>query len=43
MRLILILVLALYGCASAPVRCDKHLQPINAPEPKQGARAGTPP
>lgn len=43
MRLIFILVLALCGCASPPMRCDKHLQPINAPAPKQGARAGIPP
>jgi hypothetical protein len=35
MRLILLLALALGACSSPQVRCDKHLQPINAPAAKQ--------
>lgn len=31
MRLALLLALALGACSSLQVRCDKHLQPINAP------------
>jgi hypothetical protein len=34
MRLILWLALALSACSTATVRCDKHLQPINAPSAK---------
>jgi hypothetical protein len=34
MRLIFCLALALSGCSTAAVRCDKHLQPINAPAAK---------
>lgn len=37
MRLILLLLLALSACASPQVRCDKHLQPINAPTAKEPA------
>ena len=35
MRLILGLILVLSACSSPLVRCDKHLQPINAPAEKQ--------
>jgi hypothetical protein len=35
MRLIPLLVLALSACSSPQVRCDKHLQPINAPAAKE--------
>ena len=35
MRLIILLSLALCACSSPQVRCDKHLQPINAPAAKQ--------
>lgn len=35
MRLIPLLALALCACSSPQVRCDKHLQPINAPAAKQ--------
>lgn len=35
MRLIIVLVFALCACSSPRVRCDKHLQPINAPATKQ--------
>jgi hypothetical protein len=34
MRLIILLSLALCACSSPQVRCDKHLQPINAPAAK---------
>jgi hypothetical protein len=37
MRLILLLALALSACSSPQVRCDKHLQPINAPAAKEPA------
>jgi hypothetical protein len=37
MRLILLLAITLCACSSAQVRCDKHLQPINAPGAKQPA------
>ena len=44
MRLIILLALALCACSSPPMRCDKHLQPINAPATKQPVLpAGTPP
>jgi hypothetical protein len=44
MRLILGLIIALSGCSSPLVRCDKHLQPINAPAAKQPvAAAGSAP
>lgn len=43
MRLILLLSLALCACSSPPVRCDKHLQPINGPAAKQPVAAGTSP
>jgi hypothetical protein len=35
MRLILLSLLALSACSSPQVRCDKHLQPINAPAAKE--------
>jgi hypothetical protein len=38
MRLFFCLALALSACSTAAVRCDKHLQPINAP----AARIATP-
>jgi hypothetical protein len=34
-RIIFILALALCACASHQVRCDRHLQPINAPAANQ--------
>jgi hypothetical protein len=37
MRLFVLLVLALSACASQQMRCDKHLQPINAPAAKEPA------
>jgi hypothetical protein len=43
MRLILCLTFALSACSSPLQRCDKHLQPINAPAAKQPATiAGRP-
>ena len=42
MRLIILLALALGACSTPQVRCDKHLQPINAPAAKV-VPAGTPP
>ncbi len=38
MRLLLCLALALNACSASPLRCDKHLQPINPP----AAKAATP-
>jgi len=35
MRLMFLLVLVLSACSSPQVRCDKHLQPINAPAAKE--------
>jgi hypothetical protein len=35
MRLIFCLAFLLGACSTPPVRCDKHLQPINTPAPKQ--------
>jgi hypothetical protein len=35
MRLIILLSLGLCACSSPQVRCDKHLQPINAPAAKE--------
>jgi hypothetical protein len=32
-RLILLLAVFLGACSSTAVRCDAHLQPINAPKP----------
>lgn len=44
MRLAILFTLALCACSSPPVRCDKHLLPINAPAAKQPvARGGTTP
>jgi starvation-inducible outer membrane lipoprotein len=40
MRLIVCLAFALSACSASPIRCDKHLQPINAPSAK--ASAATP-
>lgn len=37
MRVIFLLALVLCACASPQVRCDKHLQPINAPAGRQPA------
>jgi hypothetical protein len=37
MRLTFLLALVLSACASPQVRCDKHLQPINAPAAKEAA------
>ena len=39
MRLIFCLALVLSACSTADVRCDKHLQPINAPSAKIAANA----
>lgn len=40
MRLILCLALALCACSRPLLRCEKHLQPINAPAAKQSPAAG---
>jgi hypothetical protein len=43
MRLIVLLVFVLSACSSPQVRCDKRLQPINAPaakEPTASVRGG---
>jgi hypothetical protein len=40
-RFILCLTVFLHACASHAVRCDAHLQPINAPADKSAA-AGKP-
>jgi hypothetical protein len=37
MRLFICLISLLCGCSTPPLRCDAHLQPINAP-----AASGTP-
>jgi hypothetical protein len=37
MRILILCVLCLSGCASTAVRCDAHLQAINAPINKSGA------
>lgn len=37
MRLFICLIPLLCGCSTPPLRCDSHLQPINAP-----AVSGTP-
>lgn len=39
MRLIFCLALVLSACSTATVRCDKHLQPINAPSAKIASTA----
>lgn len=39
MRVIVCLIFALSACAGPVVRCEKHLQPINAPAPKPAAAA----
>jgi len=39
MRLILGLILVLGACSAPLERCDKHLQPINAPAAKQPVAA----
>ncbi len=36
MRLIFCLMALLCGCSTPGVRCDAHLQPINAPAPGRG-------
>jgi hypothetical protein len=40
MRLTIILLLLLSACSIPAVRCDKHLEAINAPGPKIGPAAG---
>jgi hypothetical protein len=42
MRLVVCLIPLLCGCSTPSVRCDGHLQPINAPAPG-GAAALAPP
>ena len=37
MRLIICLLFLLSACATPAVRCDKHLEPINAPAAKLAA------
>jgi hypothetical protein len=37
MRLLVLLVFALSACSLPQVRCDRHLQPINAPAVKEPA------
>lgn len=39
MRLAILCLLILNGCASPAVRCDAHLRPINAPATKTAAEA----
>jgi hypothetical protein len=39
MRLIFCLALLLSACSTPAVRCDKHLQPINAPAAKMASPA----
>jgi hypothetical protein len=34
MRVMIWLLLLLSACSTPAVRCDKHLEPINAPTPK---------
>jgi hypothetical protein len=34
MRVMICFLLLLSACSGAAVRCDKHLEPINAPAPK---------
>jgi hypothetical protein len=42
MRILILCVLWLGGCSSTAVRCDAHLQAINAPTDKAGAGADAP-
>jgi len=35
MRVIICLLLLLCACSTQAVRCDKHLEPINAPAAKR--------
>jgi hypothetical protein len=37
MRILILCVLCLSGCSEAAVRCDAHLQAINAPTDQAGA------
>jgi hypothetical protein len=39
MRVMFCLLLLLSACSTPAVRCDKHLEPINAPAPKIAAGA----
>jgi len=41
MRILILFVLCLSGCSSTAVRCDAHLQAINAPADKAGADTPT--
>jgi hypothetical protein len=38
MKISMLLMLLLCGCAAGRIRCDSHLRPINAPAPA-GARS----
>jgi hypothetical protein len=40
MRVMICLLLMLSACATPVVRCDKHLEAINAPAPKIEPAAG---
>jgi hypothetical protein len=42
MRILILCILWLGGCSSTAVRCDAHLQAINAPAGKASADAPTP-
>jgi hypothetical protein len=42
MRILILCALCLGGCSSTAVRCDAHLQAINAPADKAAADAPTP-
>jgi len=35
MRVVICLLLLLCACSTPAVRCDKHLEPINAPDSKR--------
>ncbi len=39
MRILILCVLCLSGCSSTAVRCDAHLQAINAPDEKARTHA----
>jgi uncharacterized lipoprotein YmbA len=40
MRVMIYLLLLLSACSTPAVRCDKHVEPINAPAPKIDPTSG---
>ena len=42
MRVLICLMSLLGGCSTPAVRCDAHLQPINAPTPRTSAGSAKP-